>query len=221
MFFSKITLKKQALSLQKLAHIANQDNYFYHQLIWDLFSEDSPDKKRDFLYRTELAGHWPSFYVISHTEPYDKNQLWDIKVKSFQPKLTTHQRLHFKLCANPRITRKATNGKPQYFDIVQNTWFQNKDKINQGLLNKNELMQATAAQWLKRKATQHGFKVEAAIVENFQRLRLSNKKHSIRFSTLDFIGALTITNPELFHHALINGIGSAKGFGCGLLMVKP
>ena len=39
-------------------------------------------------------------------------------------------------------------------------------------------------------------------------------------STLDFSGLLTVTAPEKFLSALYGGIGPAKGFGCGLLLVK-
>ena len=42
----------------------------------------------------------------------------------------------------------------------------------------------------------------------------------ICFSTLDFSGLLTVTAPEKFLSALYGGIGPAKGFGCGLLLVK-
>jgi CRISPR system Cascade subunit CasE len=42
----------------------------------------------------------------------------------------------------------------------------------------------------------------------------------IALSTLDFEGELTVTNPETFLPALFNGIGPAKSFGCGLLLVR-
>ncbi|MEA2080768.1 MAG: type I-E CRISPR-associated protein Cas6/Cse3/CasE [Pseudomonadota bacterium] len=43
----------------------------------------------------------------------------------------------------------------------------------------------------------------------------------INFSTLDYSGLLTVTDPELFKAALFQGIGPAKAFGCGLLLVRP
>jgi CRISPR system Cascade subunit CasE len=47
------------------------------------------------------------------------------------------------------------------------------------------------------------------------------KKQMVQISTLDFTGLLTVTDPERFTTALFNGIGPAKGFGCGLMMVRP
>jgi len=42
----------------------------------------------------------------------------------------------------------------------------------------------------------------------------------IRFSTLDFTGLLTVTDPDVFLDKLEQGIGPAKAFGCGLMLLK-
>lgn len=42
----------------------------------------------------------------------------------------------------------------------------------------------------------------------------------IALSTLDFEGELSVTDPEIFLPALLKGIGPAKAFGCGLLLVR-
>jgi CRISPR system Cascade subunit CasE len=38
---------------------------------------------------------------------------------------------------------------------------------------------------------------------------------------VDFSGELTVVDPVTFGFALQNGIGRAKAFGCGLLLVTP
>jgi CRISPR system Cascade subunit CasE len=40
------------------------------------------------------------------------------------------------------------------------------------------------------------------------------------FSSVDFAGELEITDPEKFRQTLFNGLGRAKAFGCGMLMVR-
>jgi len=40
------------------------------------------------------------------------------------------------------------------------------------------------------------------------------------FSAVDFCGELQITNVQKFEQALFQGIGRAKAFGCGLLMIR-
>ncbi len=42
----------------------------------------------------------------------------------------------------------------------------------------------------------------------------------IRFSTLDFEGILTVENTNEFTRMLFAGIGPAKAFGCGLMLVR-
>lgn len=47
-----------------------------------------------------------------------------------------------------------------------------------------------------------------------------SQKNPIRYSTLDLQGTLTVTNSEKLRAALLRGIGAAKAFGCGLLLVR-
>ena len=47
------------------------------------------------------------------------------------------------------------------------------------------------------------------------------KPADLRYSTIDFSGTLIVRDPALLARALREGVGHAKGFGCGLLLVKP
>ena len=47
------------------------------------------------------------------------------------------------------------------------------------------------------------------------------KGGELRYSTLDFSGTLTVTAPDAFKVALRQGVGRAKAFGCGLLLIRP
>lgn len=59
-------------------------------------------------------------------------------------------------------------------------------------------------------------------VVSFQSQRLSrrNGEKPITFSTVDYAGYLTVTEPVLFLQALRSGLGKSKALGCGLLMIK-
>jgi len=83
-----------------------------------------------------------------------------------------------------------------------------------------ELVQSTCAAWLKKRAADHGFAVDAGslVVEAYQ--QHGGKKGQLRFSTVDFRGELTVIDREKFARALRAGIGPAKAFGCGLLLVR-
>ena len=43
---------------------------------------------------------------------------------------------------------------------------------------------------------------------------------TLQFTTVDFSGQLTVTDPLAFVAALGAGIGHAKAFGCGLLLIR-
>lgn len=56
--------------------------------------------------------------------------------------------------------------------------------------------------------------------EGYQWHALPKKGRDAGFSTVDFEGEIEVTDMELFSKALFDGIGPAKGFGCGLILVR-
>ncbi len=95
--------------------------------------------------------------------------------------------------------------------------------------NLADIVQDTGLEWLALHEKRFGFEIDksqdksAIRVDGYLQHKLykGGGKHPIQYSTLDFNGLLTITDPELFiNECLYKGIGSAKGFGCGLMMVK-
>lgn len=56
--------------------------------------------------------------------------------------------------------------------------------------------------------------------EGYQWHALPKKGKTAGFSSVDFEGEIEVTDAELFCKALFNGIGPAKGFGCGLMLVR-
>ena len=47
--------------------------------------------------------------------------------------------------------------------------------------------------------------------------RKASKESPITLATVQYDGMLEVTDIDALRHALINGIGHGKGFGCGLL----
>jgi CRISPR system Cascade subunit CasE len=98
-----------------------------------------------------------------------------------------------------------------------------------------ELGKAAAIQWLTRQAASKGFEipwiedeftgelVSAVEISGYRQYRTvkSKSKETIEFSVLDYEGSLIVTDPVVFkNEALFHGIGPAKAFGCGLLLVR-
>jgi len=82
--------------------------------------------------------------------------------------------------------------------------------------------------WLNDKGKKNGFVI--ATDERRKRLKfqaegyrwhaMPRKGRSAGFSSSDFEGEIKVTDPMQFVDALYKGIGSAKAFGCGLMLVK-
>lgn len=56
--------------------------------------------------------------------------------------------------------------------------------------------------------------------EGYQWHALPRKAKTAGFSSVDFEGELQVIDATAFSKALFNGIGPAKGFGCGLMLVR-
>ena len=54
-----------------------------------------------------------------------------------------------------------------------------------------------------------------------QQLRRENSRQLIQFSSVDYTGMLTVTDPGLFLQRLSQGYGKSRAFGCGLMLIKP
>ena len=79
--------------------------------------------------------------------------------------------------------------------------------------------------WLRHKAKEAGFAFEENSVRTVPvGRRHFSKEKECRFAHhagVDFQGFLRVTNAAAFHRAFRQGIGPAKSFGFGLLMVVP
>lgn len=56
--------------------------------------------------------------------------------------------------------------------------------------------------------------------EGYQWHSLPRKGKTAGFSSVDFEGEIEVVDAELFSKGLYDGIGPAKGFGCGLILVR-
>lgn len=106
-------------------------------------------------------------------------------------------------------------------------WADWKNTNNKPLIY--ELVQKHCAEWLDGVAKRNGFEIALTDKDELQRKlqvdayeqsKAGKRDHNIRFSAVDFSGELLVMNPDLFQRALFNGLGHAKAFGCGLLLVR-
>ena len=238
MFFSRIRIEQGSLAQIELLRILQGNVYAVHQLLWKLFPDD-PDAKRDFLFRQEFEKEQlayeetrrglPLFYVVSHRKPEPVPGLLLVESKEYNPIFKKGMQLQFDLRVNPIVARK-TEGKKnsQKHDVLMDE----KSKVKaEGITDKKQIQKrvyATAEKWLVDRASLMGITLEKND-DGFQLVTSGYCQHflkkkgntNIRFSSIDFSGLLTVTDPDKLTNVLFTGIGPAKAFGCGLLLVKP
>lgn len=225
MYFSRLTFNP-LVSPQQLAQTLLQDTYREHQALWQLFDTD-PDAARDFLYRQVIEQGRIKYYVLSERMPVDKSGMWLVDTpKPYDPKLVEGQRLFFTLRANPVVTVATAEGKKLRHDVVMNA----KKQIGFDALSPadrpplQQVVQDSCVPWLQARAESNGFSIEPNLVtvDGYQQHEsyAKQQKRPVRYSTVDFQGILTVTDPEQFRTALFSGIGKAKAFGCGLMLIR-
>jgi CRISPR system Cascade subunit CasE len=222
MYLHKILIDKETLIKDRKKW---QDAYSVHQKIWALASQDQK-QKRNFLYRVEYDSYQniKGIYLLAPYQITSQNGAKVTISPRYQPDIETNECLYFKLTANPIIKRKE-NGKAKEYSLImdakQRFKIDKKDYLEQYSLD--ELIYDVGMKWLTRKGEQHGFAVKRfeVTINNDREYKIKpigRQEYILR--TLDFSGTLTVTKPSLFLKSIYEGIGSAKGFGCGLMLVR-
>ncbi len=224
--------------------------YDDHQWLWERFFPAPRDTPRDFLFRRLDGGVAARFYAVSARPPRTDVPGWDVKVTGYAPQLSAGERLHFDLRANPVTSHQGEvllnpDGSPKLrmsgkragsakhkgvrHDVVMNAkkrllaehglarWGDWNDFDKPPLY---ELARQACGQWLIDSGPKLGFAVDECSlrVEAYTQHRGKNEK--LRFSSVDFSGELTVLDSGKLGEALTRGIGHAKAFGCGLLLVR-
>lgn len=174
--------------------------------------ERSPDGGR-VLWRVDRDGTATWLYILSPTEPqlthlaeqagWSDNSTW--ATRSYVPlldRIEKGQPWAFRLFANPvhQITRP--DGK--------------RIKVGHVTVDQQRA-------WLVDKSTTLGFSVPsvggtpAFEVSNRQQRAFRRGQDRVTLATAQFDGTLIVDDVDLLKAALIQGIGRAKGYGCGLL----
>lgn len=216
-YFSRITLRGAASADSSFWKVF-RDPYSLHQSIWNLFS-DSPERARDFLYHVADGNRPPVIYAVSARRPIAADKLWQIETKEYHPQVQAGMVLEFFLRANPVITR---NGKRHDVVMDAKKGRQKSEDSGEATCSRAEIVQNACGRWLSSRSEQLGFKASALRSDGYQQHSFSKRKQQkpVKFSTVDISGVMEVLDPGKLTTALYEGIGHAKGFGCGMLMVK-
>jgi len=205
-----------------------QGPYADHQWLWRWFPA-AAGTARDFLFRRHDAAGLPRFYAVSARPPVELGGAWHVQTREYAPAVQPGDAFSFELRANPTV-RHGRDGKSKRHDVVMEA----KKRLlsEQGLQRwaewtatsrpvQQSLVQEACTDWLMRRGQALGFELqrESVQVEAYQQRR-ERADESLGFSSVDISGILRVTDAPAFGQALRTGIGSAKAFGCGLLLIR-
>lgn len=191
-----------------------------HHLVWSLFA-DTAERKRDFLWREIGAG---SFLILSARHPEDRHGLFDIsEPKPFTPVLEPGDRLRFSLRANPVVQRRHPERRRSVkHDVVMD----GLRSLAEGERARHRLAAVSdkGLAWLERQGAKAGFGFRSGdvAVDGYDRHRISRAGSAppMSYSTLDYEGILSVTDPAALLPAVAQGFGGAKAYGCGLMLIR-
>lgn len=92
-------------------------------------------------------------------------------------------------------------------------------KIQSSLHNQ---MQHAAKQWLLKKSEKNGFTIQSSQLQatGYRWNALPEKGRNAGFSSMDYEGVMTVVKPDQLVQLLKQGVGPAKAFGCGLMLIR-
>lgn len=173
--------------------------YEIHRHLWRLFP-DMPEDKRSFLYRVSYGKDNEPLRILMQSlyEPsafVDAKGCVILRKKPFNPMLKEKDSLRFILCANP--TKRLS-----------------KERCRVPLIDEDQLIE-----WLQKKLENAASVEHAEIVEKRNLYFRKNGKAGKIVTTM-FGGQINVSDPERMRAILENGVGPAKAFGCGLMLVR-
>ena len=207
----------------------SEDVYAWHKMLWECYP-DQPDANRDFLTRIDLLEGAYRFWVLAKKKPVRPQ--WcpvdGFALKEISPLFLSHHYYAFDLRANPvkAVVQRDSNGG----QVIGNNGKRKRGK-RVPLVKPDELRA-----WLVRKAevrsrdTETGLDVSGGFrIMEEKPLEISpmveshfRKKGQAGYhGGVQFRGILEVTDREKFIESYQSGIGSAKGFGFGLMLLAP
>lgn len=186
-----------------------RDTYDWHQRVWQAFG-GRDGATRDFLVRVDRKEEAYRVLILSRSVPSKPD--W-CPTDCFGTKIIpdhyfAHTHYRFSLLANPTKKIRTNNADGS----------RKKNGRRVPLTRREDLIV-----WLERKAAGGGFTVDSGTLRTVPRGREYFHKsdtHGLH-NAIEFQGTLTVSDASLFRATVAAGIGSAKAFGFGLLVLAP
>lgn len=189
--------------------------YNFHRQLWRLFPgeeretrSNGEESRQGFLFRIEdnPTGRPARLLVQSRRAPEAASELIVVGTREFQPQPVAGQRLAFLLTANPvkTITDTQREAKPG----------KQSEKCRVPIIKEED-----QREWIARKLANAG-EIEAASILPHAPIHFRKGNRGGKLAMATFDGVMQVLDPIALTSLLENGVGPAKGFGCGLLLVR-
>ena len=209
-------------------------SYEMHRTISRAFpgSDDGGLGRVLFRVDTDSRGGNPVILVQSEIEPDWSNLhagylVRPAEFKPFAPVFANGQKLRFRLRANPTKRVAAKNERLGSVMAGKRVGLATETEQIRWLLRKGETGGfEVPGVWVRaqRSQTEEPIEIPNFRVDVIPEGRARNDKAGHRdgsFVAIRFDGVLEVTNVDRFRETVFTGVGSAKGFGFGLLSVAP
>jgi len=206
MYLSKLILNPSPACRAARRDLASP--YEMHRTILRAFPDRADGGPGRVLFRVEpVADGSPPVVLVQSDKPPDWSLLGDADgylaatpaCKPVTLSLRPGQRLRFRLRANPTARRKVQDRS-----------------LRVGLPREEDQLA-----WLTRKGQAGGFKPLAVTTLRSRKVISRRQDRPQTHLSVDFEGILEVTDPDLLTRTIAQGVGSAKGYGFGLLSVAP
>lgn len=197
----------QAMQARRLYHC-----YDWHKFVWECFP-NRPEAERDFLFRLDDVPGGVLLHVCSAHEPQRPALCLDERwqCRPVPERFFAHSHYRFDVLCNPsrKVHAYTLDGQRK------------KNSRREALIRQED---QTA--WFARKAQEHGFamaddlRIDPCRTYSFYKQQ-GNTTHNGTHIGARFTGILAVHDKQGLMTAFERGIGSARGFGFGLLLLAP
>lgn len=210
-------LSRFQIDLDNAIELGIRDNYQWHKKIWEFFPNNK-NIKRDYLSRIDNFDRAFLIWILSHTKP--DCPVWldpdSLSTKPISDSFLSHSKYAFDIIANP--TKSLTSSE------------KSKRGKRVSIIKKDELREWIERKGVSRSLDQNGKPVSGGfkiidekpleigrMYENY----FKKGEHTGFHGGVKFKGFLEVTDPVAFKQTFYKGIGGAKGFGFGLMLLAP
>jgi len=226
-YYSKLFYSPETQG-KDIGFLQNDDVYEHHRFVWRIFNENDTQKPdaAQFLYRIDYFLDTPVIYVLSRYKPESQIKRWQVQTKVWQPGIVDGAMFQFSLRANPTI---GISGKRHDVFMHVKKHYSGEDQFEL-----RELMFSAGKGFLQNKAKTIGIEFLGETLDFSNKQKLTGVKHAngenivhsgktenaITISTVDYQGVFRVVDQTLLLQNVLKGIGRAKRFGCGLMLLN-